>query len=594
MADIVWSTEPDGRVVQDLPGWRSLTGQTLDQLLGYGWLDAVHPDDRERLLRFSQEMTDRSETELRVRDKTGRYRPLLSRAIRLLNADSSTRQWVGIIIDLTEQERVQRALAVSEQRYRLLADALPQVVWVLNSRALIEYCNQYWLEYSGLTLEQTQRGEWISAVHPVDARRAFELAQRCRNSGEPFEFEVRIRRAGSETYRWHLARASRYSDERGKRRWIATGTDIDDRKKAEENFSQIVQTAHEGIWTIDADLRTTFVNLRMAEMLGYELEELRNCSFLISHFPEDRERVMRRLEDRRNRQSEIFDQRLRKKDGSELWVRISASPLLDDVGRFAGVLRMFTDISDRKEAERELQRQADALARSNADLNEFAYAASHDLQEPLRMIGSYTKLLSRRYTGQLDADGREFVDYILDGVTRMTRLINDLLKYSRAIRPDANAPSVVHLSEPLRAAMLNLELLIEESGAIIDYEPLPEVAVNSTQMAQVFQNLISNAIKYRSEQAPKIVVRAVKSEDEWTIEITDNGIGIPAEQHERVFGMFKRLHGVHVPGTGIGLALCRRVIENHGGRIWVDSTPGNGSTFRFALPRITHGRATVP
>jgi PAS domain S-box-containing protein len=594
VADIVWSTEPDGRVVQDLPGWRSLTGQTLDQLLGYGWLDAVHPDDRERLLRFSQEMTDRSETELRVRDKTGRYRPLLSRAVRLLNPDSSTRQWVGIIIDLTEQERVQRALAVSEQRYRLLADALPQVVWVLNSRALIEYCNQYWLEYSGLTLEQTQRGEWISAVHPVDAQRAFELAQRCRNSGEPFEFEVRIRRAGSETYRWHLARASRYSDERGKRRWIATGTDIDDRKKAEENFSRIVQTAHEGIWTIDADLRTTFVNLRMAEMLGYELEELRNCSFLISHFPEDRERVMRRLEDRRNRQSEIFDQRLRKKDGSELWVRISASPLLDDVGRFAGVLRMFTDISDRKEAERELQRQADALARSNADLNEFAYAASHDLQEPLRMIGSYTKLLSRRYTGQLDTDGREFVDYILDGVTRMTRLINDLLKYSRAIRPDANAPSVVDLSEPLRAAMLNLELLIEESGAVIDYEPLPEVAVNSTQMAQVFQNLISNAIKYRSEQTPKIVVRAVKSENEWTIEIADNGIGIPAEQHERIFGMFKRLHGVHVAGTGIGLALCRRVIENHGGRIWVDSTPGKGSTFRFALPRITHGRATVP
>ena len=302
------------------------------------------------------------------------------------------------------------------------------------------------------------------------------------------------------------------------------------------------------------------------------------------HFADDLPAVMRRIEDRKRGVSEVFDCRLRRKDGSVLWARISASPLFEE-GQFVGILRMFTDISDRKLAELELVRHAEALARSNADLNQFAYVASHDLQEPLRVISSYAELLAKRYGGQFDADADEFLGYLVSAAGRMSHLIEDLLQYSRVARAAAQPRDPLPLGEAIQSALLNLGLLIDEKQAVVTVdEPLPVIEADRTQMTQLFQNLISNGIKYSGGAQPRIHIRGELTEDDLIVSVSDNGIGIADEYRQRIFGMFKRLHGRDVPGTGIGLALCRRIVENHGGRIWVESAPGAGSTFYFALP----------
>jgi signal transduction histidine kinase len=234
----------------------------------------------------------------------------------------------------------------------------------------------------------------------------------------------------------------------------------------------------------------------------------------------------------------------------------------------------------------------EALRQSNASLAEFAYVASHDLQEPLRSVTAYTQLLSRRYKGQLDQTADEYIQFATDGALRMKALIEDLLQYaqvtSRASPPQLKADS----NDALAVAQENLEALIKETAATIESDSLPSIAVDSTQLVQLFQNLIGNAIKYRSEGIPPYVrVAAIRQGPDWRFSVSDNGIGFAQEYAEHVFGIFKRLHRNTVPGTGIGLALCKRIVENHGGRIWAESQPGKGSTFYFLLPGCIQGRA---
>ena len=237
-----------------------------------------------------------------------------------------------------------------------------------------------------------------------------------------------------------------------------------------------------------------------------------------------------------------------------------------------------------REREALLVKQADELARSNADLQQFAYLASHDLQEPLRMIAIYTQLLARKYQGKLDSDADTFIEIVLGGVRRMEALIRDLLGYSRIIHADGLMRDVVDVNTALGVAMSNLQTAIEQSGAAVRCGSLPKVVCDRTQVTQVFQNLLSNALKYRSDAPPEIFINAEERAEEWEFAVRDNGIGIASDYHASIFEPFKRLHGYEYPGTGVGLAICRRIIERHGGRIWVESQQGMGSTFRFTLP----------
>ena len=248
------------------------------------------------------------------------------------------------------------------------------------------------------------------------------------------------------------------------------------------------------------------------------------------------------------------------------------------------ILLAIEDITERRQREEELKKLSEELARSNTDLRDFAYVASHDLKKPLQSIEGFAKLLARRYKGKLDAKADEFIEYIGSGVKRMQELIKDLLEYSQ-IGAKEKKFKPTDCSGVVQKVLGNLQAAIEESNAVVTYDELPTVMVDTPQMISLFQNLIDNAIKFHSEEAPRIHISTERKGDEWVFSIRDNGIGIDPKDSERIFGMFQRLHGsTDYPGTGIGLAICKKIIERHGGRIWLESETGKGSIFYFTMP----------
>lgn len=279
-------------------------------------------------------------------------------------------------------------------------------------------------------------------------------------------------------------------------------------------------------------------------------------------------------------------QRTLLEDKISLSLKLTVPP--DARTSLARIFVAMTDITDLRLAQETSAQLAHALARSNAELEQFAYVASHDLQEPLRMVTSYLQLLSRRYRGQLDQNADEFIDFAVDGAKRMRALINGLLTYSR-LNTQAREPAPVDCEAVLGWAKGNLGLVIEETKAHIESTPLPMVMADSLQLEQLFQNLLGNALKFRSQAAPHIKISAELDGEQWRFAVRDNGIGFETQFAERIFAIFQRLHSHEkYSGTGIGLAVCKKIVERHGGQIWCQSAPSQGTTFFFTLPGCSH------
>jgi PAS domain S-box-containing protein len=277
--------------------------------------------------------------------------------------------------------------------------------------------------------------------------------------------------------------------------------------------------------------------------------------------------------------AELFGLR---EDGTEFPIEVGVQAVVAD--RDVLVLIAIVDVTQQKNAEAALKKLADDLQRSNGDLAQFAYVASHDLKEPLRKVSSFCQLLKERYQGQLDAEAHRYIDYAVDGSRRMNALITALLELAQVnSRAARNVP--VETSAACRVAVDNLSTVIEESGAEVTFGEFPVVLGDEAQLAQLFQNLIGNAIKFRGPRSPVVTIDARRDDATWLFSVQDNGIGIEPAQHQRVFQIFQRLHTREkYPGTGIGLSICQRIVERHGGRIWIESTPGCGTTFFFTLP----------
>ena len=286
-----------------------------------------------------------------------------------------------------------------------------------------------------------------------------------------------------------------------------------------------------------------------------------------------------------SRQPKInYEEPLPPQDGEDHWVRTSKIPLSSSQGEIFGILGTYEDITLIKRAQEMLKQKNEELTRSNAELEQFAYIASHDLQEPLRMVASFAQLLARRYQGTLDERGEKYIGYIVEGAFRMQALINDLLTYSRV---DTRGHPFVSVDcvRSVEQALFNLQVAIREAGARVDVGMLPTIQADETQINQLFQNLIGNAIKFRSNEPAEVRVWAERDGADWRFAVRDNGIGIEAQYAERIFVIFQRLHGrEQYPGTGIGLAVCKKIVQRHGGKIWFESTPGKGSTFFFTIP----------
>jgi PAS domain S-box-containing protein len=375
---------------------------------------------------------------------------------------------------------------------------------------------------------------------------------------------------------------------------IAVYDDITARKRSESALRAsealhrgTFELAASGIAHVGLDGRFLRVNRRLCAILGYREEELIGRSVKDISHPDDRDLTdaPRARAHAGDQESVRFEKRYLRRDGTTVWVSLGVAPVRDEHGAPLYEIAMFDDITERKQAEAALREAHEELKRSNSELEQFAYVASHDLQEPLRMVSSYTQLLGRRYGEKLDADAKEFMGYIVDGAARMKQLIEDLLAYSR-VGTKGRDFRPVDLERPLARALGNLKAAIDEAGAAVSHDALPTLPADEAQLAQLFQNLIGNALKFRGQAPPRIRVQVSENDKFFEFAVRDNGIGIEPQYFERIFMVFQRLHNKgEYPGTGIGLAICKKVVERHGGQIRVESQPGEGSAFIFTLPK---------
>jgi len=500
------------------------------------------------------------------------------------------------IRDISVRKEAEKHLALMEERYRGLLEAAPDAMVVVNPRGDIVLLNVQAEKQFGYRRDELV-GQKVKNIIPegfaerlvADGLRSAEdaLAQQIgtgieliarRKNGTEFPIEIML--SPLDSAEGILV--------------TAAIRDISVRKEAEEHLARmegryrgLLEAAPDAMVVVNQAGDIVLLNVQAEKQFGYHRDELvgqRMKNIIPAGFAERLiADALRSAEDALAQQIGTgIELTARRKDGSEFPIEIMLSPLESAEGIL--VTAAIRDITMRKVAEAHLLYKVEELNRSNEELGQFAYIASHDLQEPLRMVASYTQLLARRYKGKLDSDADEFITFAVDGANRMQRLIQDLLAYSRV---GTKGKELLQTSseDALERSLLNLRAAIADSGALVTHDPLPSVLADEMQLVQLFQNLVGNAIKYQRAGTPKIHISASKNGGtKWTFSVRDNGLGIDPQYFERIFVMFQRLHKrEEFAGTGIGLAICKKIVERHGGTISVESQPGQGSNFLFAL-----------
>ena len=500
------------------------------------------------------------------------------------------------IRNISVRKEAEKHLAQMEGRYRGLLEAAPDAMVVVNQGGEIVLLNVQAEKKFGYHRDELV-GQKLKNIIPegfaerliADALRSDEdaLAQQIgtgieligrRKDGSDFPIEIML--SPLESAEGVLV--------------TAAIRDISVRKEAEKHLAQmegryrgLLEAAPDAMVVVNQGGEIVLLNVQAEKQFGYRRDELLGQK-VKNIIPEGfAERLvadaLRSVEDALAQQIGTgIELTARRKDGSEFPIELMLSPLKSSEGTL--VTAAIRDIATRKKAEANLLQKVEELNRSNEELGQFAYIASHDLQEPLRMVASYTQLLSRRYKGKLDSDADEFISFAVDGASRMQRLIQDLLAYSR-VGTKGRELLDTSSEEAFQQALINLRGSVQQSGALVTHDPLPAVLADETQLIQLFQNLVGNAIKYQKSGIPRVHVSAARNGgNKWTFSVQDNGLGIDPLYFERIFGMFQRLHKrEEFEGTGIGLAICKKIVERHGGNISVESQPGQGSTFRFLL-----------
>jgi PAS domain S-box-containing protein len=524
------------------------------------------------------------------RELEGRIR---QRTFELLKLNEQLEQ------EIVERERAQKLLYDSQQRLELALKGADLGLWDYDVESNQAFVDQTWAKIFGYSIEDIQPSTswWKSLLHPEDRRSVIE-AWNAHLAGRTAFYEVEHRvktKAGN--WNWVLSRGKVVErDREGKPLRVAgTASEISDRKRAEEKLLQMSKVFMESIDPIFmGNLEGNIVDLNKAavDTYGWTRQELIGKSFGTLVSP-DLHSTVRELHEQCKRGEKVENVEILtiKRSGSVIPVLISLSLLTNKKGEPVGIASITKDLSDLKHTEEMLRAKTDALEKSNKDLEEFAYVAAHDLREPLVGIAAYLKILERRFKGKLDPDAHKFVSRSLEITLRMDSLVQNLLAYAR-LGTGSKSLEPTDCTVSLDRALSNLRSAIEEADVRVISGPLPTVMANPSQLVQVFQNLLSNAIKFASDRPLEIRVGATREESRWKFYVKDNGIGIEPPYFDRIFRIFQRIEASgEIAGTGIGLANCKKIVEQLGGRIWVESESGRGSTFFFTVP---DPRAPIP
>jgi PAS domain S-box-containing protein len=589
----IFMMDPHGQIISWNAGAERIKGYSADQIIGQNFSRFFPPEDIKRgrpeeVLRMTAASGQHEEQAMRVRKDGSRFLASLT-FTALRDPNGNLRGFSEFSHDLSESKE-------SGAKYRGLLEAAPDGMVVVNQAGEIVLLNLQAEKQFGYHRDELV-GQKVKNIIPegfaerliADGTRtaAEALAQQIgtgieligrRKDGSEFPIEIML--SPLESAEGILV--------------TAAIRDISVRKDAEKHLAQmegryrgLLEAAPDAMVVVNQVGEIVLLNVQAEKQFGYRRDELlgqKVKNIIPEGFAE------RLIADGTRTAAEALAQQIgtgieligRRKDGTEFPIEIMLSPLESPEGVL--VTAAVRDITERKSSEQHLVKTVAELKRSNDELQQFAYVASHDLQEPLRMVASYTQLLAERYKGRLDSDADEFIAYAVDGSNRMQVLIQDLLAYSRA-GTNGKALREIPSENALKEALVNLRATIQESGAIVTHDPLPLITTDGTQLAQIFQNLIGNAIKYRGAAVPNVHISAVKNGNEWIFSVRDNGLGIDPQYFDRIFVLFQRLHGqAEFKGTGIGLAICKKMLERLGGRIWVESQPEKGSTFHFALP----------
>lgn len=497
--------------------------------------------------------------------------------------------FVSVQRDSSRRRAIEEELRESEEKYRMLLDGVRDyAIFMMDPKGDVLSWNAGAERTKGYSAGEILGRNFACFFPPDDVRRGRpeELLRMTAASGRQEEQALRVRRDGSQ-FLAHVTLAALHDRAGRLRGFSEISHDLSESKESEARYRGLLEAAPDAMVVVNTGGGIVLLNVQAEKQFGYHRNELvgqKVRNIIPEGFAE------RLVADALRSAEAALAQQIgtgielsgRRKDGTEFPIEIMLSPLEGAEGIL--VTAAIRDISRRKAAEAQLLQKVEELKRSNEELGQFAYIASHDLQEPLRMVASYTQLLSRRYKGKLDSDADEFIAFAVDGASRMQRLIQDLLTFSRIGTKGKDLVETAS-ERSLEQALVNLRGAIEESGALVTHDPLPAVLADEAQLVQLFQNLVGNAIKYQGPGVPRVHVSAARNGDRrWVFSVRDNGLGIDPQYFERIFGMFQRLHKrEEFAGTGIGLAICKKIAERHGSSITVQSQPGQGSTFLFSL-----------
>lgn len=595
MAEGAMTVAPDGLILFSNQRFAAIAGVPLEHVIGCRIHDFVAPEDLGILAALLSPERTSGKAELRLRSSGATVPAYLS--CNRINQEGLECLCV-IVTDLAEQKRSEEIVAAEKLARSILEQAGEAMVVV---------------DLEGTIIRASAAADQLAGA-AVLLRKFDDIFELRLNSGATaysFRQVVSAIQGGDTVDRMEatavthkgivdvLLSAAVLTDVNAQRLgYIFTLTDITERKRSEEalresqtRYSTLAETVSGILFTHRPDGHFDYLSSRFYEYTGLAAGVGEGSGWTVSIHPEDLRRVSQWTDAIGKGRPYQAEYRLRRNDGQYRWFRARVVPLYSGeiVTAWFGVA---VDIDDQKALQNQLEKRTQDLERSNEELQRFAYVISHDLQSPLRTIGSMTQLLARQYEGMFDERAAELVHYVTDGVGRMSVLISDLLEYSRLAEQGPRPAASIDTTPMVNWAIMNLQAQIAESGATVTVqEHLPEVYADD-QLARVFQNLISNAIKYRGSVPPIIHVSAKRERDECIFAVRDNGIGIEMQYADRIFEVFQRLHGVdEYEGTGIGLAICKKIIERYGGRIWMESEPGSGSTFYFVIPAVAaHGR----